>query len=360
MKKLLRRFFTLGLAIATLGATAQTLTQEWVYKTDIPAAGDAKWGCGNAGQIWVSNTTTQKLMYWDSEGAHTLEVGTAGPAICIDDAGNVIVSTTLWSAAATALKVLPKGSTTLQDLPITLPEGVTAAAMKFLGRAVGDVMSETGGAFCEFPNGNTKVAKIFVAKGAQVAEKSFAADAGVTADSEGLAVLVGNDPESTSIAARLRGQKDFYIDGTALARLNINTTQGGDVFMIGDKLYSVEPVGSVAYVDAFEVVDRSGDAPVVIASHAAEFETAAAKPNPCSLSAEVVDDYTVNIYQYVPGQMAAKYVLALPKPMPKLEARNAYAYDIVVEKGETEYTVSYRLNAPASAVKIQLMSDGEI
>ena len=49
MKKLLRRFFTLGLAIVTLGATAQTLTQEWVYKTDIPAAGDAKWGCGNAG-----------------------------------------------------------------------------------------------------------------------------------------------------------------------------------------------------------------------------------------------------------------------------------------------------------------------
>ena len=360
MKKLLRRFFTLGLAIATLGATAQTLTQEWVYKTDIPAAGDAKWGCGNAGQIWVSNTTTKKLMYWDAEGAHTLEVGTAGPAICIDDAGNVIVSTTPWSAAATALKVLPKGSTTLQDLTITLPEGVTAGTMKFLGRAVGDVMSETGGAFCEFPNGNTKVAKIFVAKGAQVAEKSFAADAGVTPDAEGLAVLVDNDPESTSIAARTRLQYDFYLDGTALARLNINTTQGGDVFMIGDKLYSVEPVGSVAYVDAFEVVDRSGDAPVVIASHAAEFETAAAKPNPCSLSAEVVDDYTVNIYQYVPGQMAAKYVLALPKPMPKLEARNAYAYDIVVEKGETEYTVSYRLNAPASAVKIQLMSDGEI
>lgn len=70
------------------------------------------------------------------------------------------------------------------------------------------------------------MAKIFVAKGAQVAEKSFAADAGVTADAEGLAVLVGNDPESTSIAARMRLQYDFYLDGTALARLNINTTQG--------------------------------------------------------------------------------------------------------------------------------------
>ncbi|MGN0229203.1 MAG: hypothetical protein ACI4BH_05270 [Muribaculaceae bacterium] len=359
MKKLLRRFFTLGLAIATLGVTAQTLTQQWVYKTDIPAAGEAKWGCGKAGQIWVSNTTTQKLMYWDADGTHTMEVGTAGPAICIDDAGNVIVSTTLWSAAATALKVLPKGATELQDLAVTLPEGVNAAAMKFLGRAVGDVMSENGGAFCEFPSGNTKVAKIFVANGAQVVEKSFAADAGVTADSEGLAVLVGKDPESTTIAARLRGQYDFYLDGKALPRLNINSTQGGDVFMIGEKLYSLEPTGA-AYLDAFDVVDRSGDAPVVIASHEAEFTEAAARPNPCCLSAEVVDEYTVNIYQYVPGQMAAKYVLALPKPMPKLEARNAYAYDIVVEQGENEYTVSYRLNAPASAVKIQLISDGEV
>ena len=360
MRKLLRRIVTVGVALATLVVNAQTLTQEWVYKTDIPAAGDAKWGCGKQGKIWVSNTTAQKLMYWDAEGMHTLEVGTAGPAICVDDAGNVIVSTTLWSAAATALKVLPKGASELQDLAVTLPEGVNAAAMKFLGRAVGDVMSENGGAFCEFPNGNTKVAKIFVANGAQVAEKSAAFDAGATADSEGLALLLGKDPNGTAIASRVRGNKDFNLDGTALARLNINTTQGGDVFLIGDKMYSLEPVGATAYVDAFEVVDRSGDAPVVIASHEAEFTTAAAKPNPCCLSAEVIDDYTVNIYQYVPGQMAAKYVLALPKPMPKLEARNAYAYDIVVESGETEYTVTYRLNAPASAVKVQLVSEGEV
>ena len=39
---------------------------------------------------------------------------------------------------------------------------------------------------------------------------------------------------------------------------------------------------------------------------------------------------------------------------PALEARNAYAYDIKVEEGEDEYVVSYRLNAPAEAVEVQV------
>ncbi|MGM9801654.1 MAG: DUF6383 domain-containing protein [Candidatus Limisoma sp.] len=43
-----------------------------------------------------------------------------------------------------------------------------------------------------------------------------------------------------------------------------------------------------------------------------------------------------------------------------LEARNAYAYDIKVQLNGSNYDVSYRLNAPATAVKIQLVSDGVV
>lgn len=46
------------------------------------------------------------------------------------------------------------------DLTVTLPEGVTAGRMDFLGRAVGNVMSETGGAFYITPANSGKIAKI--------------------------------------------------------------------------------------------------------------------------------------------------------------------------------------------------------
>ena len=82
------------------------------------------------------------------------------------------------------------------------------------------------------------------------------------------------------------------------------------------------------------------------------------------MTAEIVDEYTLNIYQYVPDIIVAKYTLTLPQTMkpagPALDARNAYAYDIKVEEGEESYEVSYRLNAPAESVKVQLYADGEV
>ncbi len=43
-----------------------------------------------------------------------------------------------------------------------------------------------------------------------------------------------------------------------------------------------------------------------------------------------------------------------------VDARNAYAYDIKVDKSATEATVSYRLNTTAKAVKVQLVSEGAV
>lgn len=42
------------------------------------------------------------------------------------------------------------------------------------------------------------------------------------------------------------------------------------------------------------------------------------------------------------------------------DARNAYAYDIQVDRGETSATVTYKLNDAATAVKVQLISEGAV
>ena len=57
------------------------------------------------------------------------------------------------------------------------------------------------------------------------------------------------------------------------------------------------------------------------------------------------------------------YVLAVEEPViTEMEAKNAYAYDVKVEANEdkTVATVSYRLNAPAVAVKVYAKVEGEV
>ena len=59
------------------------------------------------------------------------------------------------------------------------------------------------------------------------------------------------------------------------------------------------------------------------------------------------------------------YTVEAAKPEPvitEMETKNAYAYDVVVEANDelTKATVSYRLNAPAVAVKVQATVNGEV
>lgn len=88
----------------------------------------------------------------------------------------------------------------------------------------------------------------------------------------------------------------------------INTTQGGTLFTLNNTLFAVEPIGT-AYLDGFQIVDITNNN--IVATNTAQFSTAVAAPNPNCITAEVIDDYEVRLYQYVPGQLAAQYTFSL-------------------------------------------------
>ena len=118
-----------------------------------------------------------------------------------------------------------------------------------------------------------------------------------------------------NFAVRVRGNKHFYHnDGTSFVAYpdnGINTTQGGTFFTLNGTLYNVQPIGT-AYVDGFQIVDITNNK--VVATHDAQFTTQATPsgtPNPNCITAEVADTYTVKLYQYVPGQLAAQYTFSL-------------------------------------------------
>ena len=373
MKKSFRHILTiLGATWLATGMTAnaQTLTQDWKYTTDLPASANARWGVGKNGKIWTNDPATSTLMYWDAEGKHAQAagVGGAGWALTVDDAGNVLVSNGKWGTAPTDMKILPAGGDAVQPITLTMPRGVNAASIQYIARAKGDFMSEEGGVVYMMPSNAAGAAKIVIKNGAQVVGESsyISTSDAVVSDGQTLSVpLDMDDLTNDELAFRVRAKQDFYVSNgeeyAPLTRLNVTTTAGGDAFYWGGKLYTIEPVGT-AYRDGFEVVDRSDpENPKVIASHVEEAtQDPATKPSANCLTAEIVDEYTLNIYQYVPDLIVAKYTLTLPKPAPKLEARNAYAYDITVTENGENYDVAYRLNAPADAVKVQLYADGQV
>ena len=308
---------TAMVASTTVQVQAQTLTQDWAVKSGLPAAANARWGVGYKGKIYTNDYSVKKIISFDSEGATELAVtSTTGMAITVDEAGNIIVNDGFSGASSCkTFKILPAGATEMQDLSITLPEGVTATRMDFVGRAVGNVMSADGGAFYITPNGSTKVAKIFVAEGAQNTAKSKAFDSKNACTNEGVVQPIGTADSDDFISRPTRTQQGFsrLVDGTDEMFTRVgspNSTAGGDGVILNGTLYTIEPCGA-NYVDGFQIVNRIDN--TVVATHDAETSQLRA-PNQNAISVEKIDNYTAVIYQYVPGAMAAKYTFSLPKP----------------------------------------------
>lgn len=314
MKKI-KHILVCGLAVvaSAVAVQAQTLTQDWKMTTGLPAAAEARDGIGGKGKIWTNDKSSAKLTYWDESGEHSLSVGAGGTAITMDDAGNIIISTSMYGGGCTAYKILPYGETSVKDLSVKLPDGVTPVGMQYMGRAKGDVMSAEGGVF--YIGSTANAVKVFIAGGVQDVAKSKAITTGMPAGAETIVQPVSSSLDDDEILLRNRSQKNFYYwNGEKYvaysAPWKANSTCGGDAFKLNGTLYTIEPSGT-NYVDGFVIVDRSTNK--VVATHEAEFATAARTPNGNSLTAEKVDEYTINIYQYVPGQMAAKYTFSLPK-----------------------------------------------
>ncbi len=294
--------------------TGHKLTQDWAHTSGhLTANTNTRWATGFGGKIYINDNANSLLYYWDANGLTNTGITSApGTAITSDDAGNIIVTTSMYAAGNTALKVLPADGTTFQDLTLTMPDGVTANQMQYLGKVVGNILNGEGGIMFMFPKDNTSVAKIYIQYGEQKAQRGI--PVGITADGQSFAMPL-EDNFGDNFAVRVRGNKHFYHnDGTSFVAYpdnGINTTQGGTFFTLNNTLYNVQPIGT-AYVDGFQIVDITNNK--VVATHEAQFSTQATSsgtPNANCFSAEIVDTYQAILYQYVPGQLAAQYTFSL-------------------------------------------------
>ena len=294
--------------------TGYNLSQDWAQTSGhLTANTNTRWATGFDGKIYINDHANSMLYYWTANGlTNTGIASAAGTAITSDEAGNIIVSTSMYAGGNTAMKVLPANGTSFQDLTLTMPDGVTANQMQYLGKAIGNIMSAEGGAIFIFPKDATSVAKIIIKNGVQTSATKIDVTA-ITADAQSIAIPLTSDINSNDIVARVRGSKHFYYNNGSsfvpYADNGINTTQGGTIFTLNGTLYNVQPIGTPAYLDGFQIVDITNNS--IVATHNAQFSTSVAAPNANCITAEVVGQYEAKLYQYVPGQIAAQYTFKL-------------------------------------------------
>ena len=286
----------LAAAVVAVAAPAMaegtvTVKTDW-YKNYTTAGDHSRFGAGFDGKVYFNDKANGKVMTIDKDG-NVEEYATVeglGTGIAIDDAGNVLVNTGFPNPASSTNYVIISAEDKSQT-PLVLDinadnAGVAAARVDQIGRVAGNLLSEEGAFFFICMNGATTFTTIYVQNGVQamgdlaylMSEPSTVVPVGANNtsvcvqpfyDFETL-VGMGDDVRKAGFAARGRGnQKIAYYDLDAKDWMAFTApnnghktsgTEGFDIFTIGEKLYSINPVVMTKnHENAFEIADEDGN-----------------------------------------------------------------------------------------------------
>lgn len=272
-------------AVAAPAIAAETVTvkTDW-YKTYTTPGGESRFGAGFGGKVYFNDKKNGKVMTIDKDG--TVEeyatVEGLGTGIAIDDAGNVLVNTGFPGAVSGSnfviISAADKSQTALNLDINTENAGLAAARVDQLGRVAGNLLSEDGAFFFITMKDAPTVTTIFVQNGAQamgdlsylmsepaIVAMNTSACAQPLFDFDTL-LGMGDDVRKSGFAVRNRSnQKIYYYEGSEWLTFGApatatSGTEGFDVFTIGEKSYSINPVKMTKFHEnAFEIADEDGN-----------------------------------------------------------------------------------------------------
>lgn len=275
-------------AVAAPAIAAETVTvkTDW-YKNYTTARDHSRFGAGFGGKVYFNVKNPEgpgKVMTIDKDG-NVEEYATVeglGTGIAIDDAGNVLVNTGFPGAVSGSnfviISAADKSQTALNLDINTENAGMAAARVDQLGRVAGNLLSEDGAFFFITMKDAPTVTTIFVQNGAQamgdlsylmsepaIVAMNTSACAQPLFDFDTL-VGMGDDVRKSGFAVRNRSnQKIYFYEGSewltfGAPATKTSGTEGFDVFTIGDKSYSINPVVMTkSHENAFEIADEDGN-----------------------------------------------------------------------------------------------------
>lgn len=370
-----------SLAVAGL-AMAQTtpkVTMEWNKLIPEANSTNSRDGSGFNNKIYFSDKSKNAVYSWDPTTEAVTKIADVtglNTAITLDDAGNVLVARG-WAGAAGAKNytiIAPDGTTTNFTADLHENQTVTPGRADMLGRVVGNMLSEEGAIFYNFPQGCTITSMIYVQNGQQ-ADGPFGFFNSeivpkVTGDATSLAqpaytfaeLIEMGDDAINGAAVRQRNQAIavFNYEATAwdfLPRATSPTPgsdNGFDVFSLAGKKYQVYPTktGAGSYNSTIAIADFEGN---VIYEDERGPLYSGSTTNSGSITARKVDEHTVEVYTYYPiatGAYVAKF---------KVSDKDDAVSSIVADQAEGE-AVYYNLQGvkvagnPANGVYLKVVN----
>lgn len=358
MRKLLQKLLLVGaVALIAFGANAHIVTKCWENTTNIPGVsngGDFRFASVKDGKIIVTDYANKKIMAIDDNGMTELfdlteainthygvedgeEETKAAWGITVDDAGNILVGTGSPNAASsTDMIIISADLQKTYKLQITLPKainGINGNRIDQYGKIVGNMLSSEGAYFWLAITAQQNVAIIKIANGEQVQDYSIASSkVKVAMNSSTLAqpalwnvaeidALVEDGKASKSFWTRNRGsaqnmygwnetgneQVILYLTETTDDGLTTKGAgaEGFATFSIAGVTYFVVPMSndSASRSNIIGVYDESGK---LCATYVPEVvEVGMGQMG--SIIVEPCEEYSVNIYRFIPGVVAYKF-----------------------------------------------------
>lgn len=343
--------------------TQFVFTEVNVNYNNIVASNDGRFSTGYGDYIYVTDKANALIYKYNLSGTRSTAFSGLtgiGTAISSDNAGNLLVNKD-FSAATSAnnwMIIEPNGTT--HNLTLTYPSDVTAARIDAVGRAVGNMMSSAGAYVCITPNGNTKGAVFKIVNGAQSGNAIAVemglpnnATANTTTIAQPLVTTIQKVAADPSKAFAFRNRLNKNVVTKAISR---TTSDGFDVFTLGDQTYVVEPTGASNYGDGYTIHLLGSEE--IVAERAETVTNGTTKYQ--SLTARVSNDGTyAYIYQNVSGELTSIYRFGMPSTGVSAPISSA-----VTETGHVFYNLQgMRIDRPSAGqvlIRVATMSDGSI
>ena len=329
MKKLLLLSIS---AMMSLGAMAQTLTQDWKSTSvSFSSESNVRWGSGFGGKVYVNDRGTKTLYSFSKDATSgnvvqevVLSEGTSPNAFGIgfDGSGNALMYKTFGANGVMqgGFILIKAGTNETKEIALTSADleaiGTTSMRMDYMGRGVGNIFSEDGGVFFLLGVNQNKVVKLVIVNGEIDKTKTKVIETNVEAlltsgVNNAIVVPMTDDVNSDLIALRYSNTQTYYNNGTEFKawEKKSNNTAGLDYFVLNDVPFTVEPAGTNK-ADGFVIVNRYTNEVVATQNPTIENPTNTGVSN--SLSVEKVNNTTVRIYQYFPNKFAAQYTFVIP------------------------------------------------
>ncbi|MBO5271773.1 MAG: N-acetylmuramoyl-L-alanine amidase [Muribaculaceae bacterium] len=363
---------------------AQGLTKVWQNTSSVPgsaAGGDVRFAAVSNGKLLVNDKANNKILevtstgsaaYYDPSAAITANYNQVlGTGIACDDAGNILVNSGFSAASSGSnFTLISADLKSTYKIDLSAIEGWTPGRCDQLGRIRGNMLSSEGGYAFITPNGGTAILVVKIKNGAvdtdytqvtnpiagvglttsccpQPAFETVAEIDALMDDNNDLSnafimrsrsvpgsVFAWNDDNSDMVKAWTFSEKSSA--GHTVANASV---EGFDWFKLYDKSYFIMPMTSDGTTGTrgsiFGIYDGEG-ALVACWSDGEKTGLGAAMG---SFIAVPNNDYSVNIYHFVPGTVAEKFTFAVS---PKTGVENI----------ETEI-VDENVDAPARYFNLQ-------